>query len=285
VLIIKEALRWSKGQLEKAGIEQSERESLMLLSALLRSDRAYLMAHPEEAISDEVFRRFQRWVRRRSKREPLAYITRSRWFYGMEFHIMKGVLIPRPETETLVEVFLRWQQAQQWDEMPVLADVGTGSGCIVITCLQNAPDWHGIGIDSSSGALQVARMNRKRHHLSHRLQLIQAEWLDELPDASVHAVLSNPPYVRRDEWQQLLPEIRDWEPESALIADAGDGLSVYRVLALQSKRVLKPGGLLALEIGGTQAEAVSRILHHAGWQDLCVEVDLQQWPRVVWSQR
>lgn len=280
---VKEALQWSTEQLGETGVEEPDRESLILLAARLQVNRDYLMAYPEEKIPDEAFRRFQRWVRRRQKREPLAYITHSRWFYGLKFYVAKGVLIPRPETETLVAVFLKWQQAQSWRETPVLADVGTGSGCIAIACLQNAPCWHGAGLDSSLRALQIARINRRRHHLTRRLQLIQAEWLEGVPGRSVHAVLSNPPYVKREEWRQLSPEIRDWEPENALVADEGDGLSAYRQLAVQAKRVLKPGGLLALEIGDAQAETVSMILEAEGWQEIGIEPDLQKLPRVITS--
>lgn len=276
-----EVLQWSRRELGRSGIEEPEREGLLLLSAQLRVDRAYLMAHPEAAIPDEVFRRFRRWVRRRTRGEPLAYITHSRWFYGLEFYVAKGVLVPRPETETLVEVFLKWQLAQVWQEVPVLVDVGTGSGCIAIACLRHAPHWHGVGIDSSLGALRIARINRKRYSLTRHLQLIQTEWMQEVPDRSVNAVLSNPPYVTREEWKRLPPEIRDWEPENALVADEGDGLSAYRVLAVQARRVLKPGGLLVLEIGATQAEAVSIILKAEGWQEMEIVPDLQGRPRVI----
>jgi len=281
VWTVKEALQWSTGQLGKTGTEEPDRESLILLAAQLQVSRAYLMAHPEEKVPDELFRRFQGWVRRRLRQEPLAYILRSRWFYGLEFYVAKGVLIPRPETETLVEIFLRWQQAQSWRETPVLADVGTGSGCVAIACLINAPGWHGVGLDSSLRALNIARINRRRHHLTRRLRFMQSDWLHGLPDRSVDAVLSNPPYVKREEWEQLPPEIRDWEPENALVADEGDGLSAYRQLAVQAKRVLRPGGLLALEMGAAHAEMVSMILGAEGWQEIRTELDLQKLPRVI----
>lgn len=281
VLTTDEALLWSRGELERSGVEEPEREGLLLLAAQLRVDRAYLMTHPDTAIPNEAFQCFRRWVRRRAKREPLAYITHNRWFYGLKFYVGKGVLIPRPETETLVELFLVWQQTQQWQERPVLVDVGTGSGCIAIACLTHAPHWQGIGLDASPRALRIARINRKRHSLTSRLQLSQSEWLQEVPDRSVHAVLSNPPYVTREEWKQLPPEIRDWEPENALVADEEDGLSAYRALAVQAKRVLKPGGLLALEIGAAQAEAVAMILKDAGWKGIEIVPDLQGLPRVI----
>lgn len=281
MLTTDEALLWSRGELERSGVEEPEREGWLLLAALLQVDRAYLMAHPDTAIPNEALRRLRRWVRRRAKREPLAYITHSRWFYGLKFYVGKGVLIPRPETETLVEAFLNRQQTQQWQEPPVLVDVGTGSGCIAIACLNNAPHWHGIGLDVSARALRIARINRKRHSLTSRLRLSQSEWLQEVPDRSVNAVLSNPPYVTREEWKQLPPEIRDWEPENALVADEGDGLSAYRVLAVQAKRVLKPGGLFALEIGAAQSEAVAMILKDEGWKEIEIVPDLQGLPRVI----
>lgn len=287
---IGDCIQWAAQQLAEAGLENAFREALLLMAEASGLPRTLLIAHPELPLERHLWARLRRWVERRVAGEPFAYIIGSRWFYGLEFLVTSDVLIPRPETETLVDLFLEWQWDRHWDERPILVDVGTGSGCIAIACLVHAPHWLGIGIDRSFKAFRVARQNRQRHGLKKgwqaredRLFLLCGDWLTCLADRSVHAVLSNPPYVAKAELEQLPPEIRDWEPLHALVDSDGDGLGAYRRLLPQARRVLQPGGLIAVEIGMGQSEAVVELFHQAGWHETYLRKDLHGIPRVVWS--
>lgn len=295
VKTIADAQIWATQLLTKAGVERAARESEILLADCMRADRIYLMARPERVMDRESWEQFQGWVERRAQREPLAYITGKRWFYGLELTVAPGALIPRPETELLVECFLNWQSTKPFplvhngnltegvhQETPCLLDAGTGSGCIAIACLLNAPRWQGIGIDSSSDALEIARLNRERYGLSKRLELQCASWLETIEPHSIDALLSNPPYVRYEEWETLEPEVRDWEPLDALVADRQDPLRAYRELIEGAKHALKPEGLIAFEVGVSTAQEVAQIMAARGFT-LQVEHDLQGLPRVIWS--
>ncbi|MCS7301567.1 MAG: methyltransferase, partial [Fimbriimonadales bacterium] len=156
-MTVQEAWAWAQGELERAGLPEAWREAAVLLSACMGWERARLMAHPGAALTAAQQRRYACWVRRRTRREPLAYITRRVWFYGLELTVGRGALIPRPETELLVEVFLEWAQARAG----VLVDAGTGSGAIAIACLTHAPHWRALGIDRSRRALHLAVLNRR----------------------------------------------------------------------------------------------------------------------------
>lgn len=274
-----DALHRATERLQSAGIPDAQREAELLLAACLRRERAWMLAHSEKPLQAREQRRLMRWLARRARREPLAYITHRRWFYGIEFYIARGVLIPRPETELLVEVFLSWTRS--WGQGGVLIDAGTGSGCIAAACLLNAPSWRAIGIDRSRRALRIAARNRARLRLSNRWLLVQADWLNALRPASVDAVLSNPPYVLPSEWVRLEPEITRYEPRRALRVPRADPLRPYRRLAWQAFEVLKPGGLLAFETSPTLAEGVQALLTRHGYQQIHVHSDLADQPRVV----
>ncbi len=276
---IGEALHFATQHLSSAGIPDARREAELLLADCLRKERAWVIAHPERPLTARERRRLTRWLARRAKCEPLAYITHRAWFYGVEFYVARGVLIPRPETELLVEVFLRWATAH--GGAGVVVDAGTGSGCIVAVCLRNAPNWRGIGIDCSRRALCVAARNRARLGLGDRWLLVQADWLRGLRPMSVDAVLANPPYVLPEEWVHLQPEITHYEPRRALLVPRSDPLRPYRTLAQQAQTVLKHGGLLALETGPALVQAVCALLAQGGYSAIQVHHDLAGCPRVV----
>lgn len=276
---ISDALHQAAQRLQEAGVPDSQREAELLLAACLHRERAWVLAHPEKPLQGHEQRRLVRWLARRMKREPLAYIAHRRWFYGIEFYIARGVLIPRPETELLVEVFLRW--AALCRRGGILVDAGTGSGCIVAACLLNAPGWLGVGIDCSRRALRVAARNRARLGLGDRWLLLQANWLTALRPLSADAVLANPPYVLPQEWAHLEPEITRYEPRRALLVPRTDPLRPYRQLIQQASSVLKPGGLLALETSPVLAEAVRTLLAQQGYLQIQVHPDLAGNPRVL----
>jgi release factor glutamine methyltransferase len=247
-MTVREALEWARAQLQAAGLPEPLREAQALVAACLGWERAQLIAHPDALLSARHARRLHSWVRRRAAREPLAYITRRVWFYGLELMVGRGALIPRPETELLVEVFLGWaanlppslrfpplREGNQPDSVPpasrgnlkegvacspILVDAGAGTGTIALACLMHAPHWLGIGVERSRRALRWAQANRRRLGLESRLLLIQGDWLHGLRAGSVDAVLSNPPYVLPDEWDALQPEITRYEPKGALLTPA-----------------------------------------------------------------
>lgn len=280
---VAEVLEKAHRALAEAGIADARREAMMLVSACLRVDRAYLMAHPEAAITRTQQRRLDCWLRRRAAREPLPYITRRVWFYGQELAVGRGALIPRPETELLVELFLEWASAQSHPHTPRLVDAGTGSGAIALACLSRAPQWMGVGIDRSRRALHWAQLNQRKLGLDTRLLLIQADWLNTLRPRSVDAVLSNPPYVLPDEWDALQPEITRYEPRPALLVPANDPLSPYRQIAQGARLALRSPGLLALETSPRLAAAVAEVLRECGFSSPRVRRDYGGAERIVWA--
>jgi len=262
---IHDALQQATQQLQVAGIPEPRREAELLLAACLKRERAWLLAHPEWQLNEREARQFERWLARRARREPLAYITHQRWFYGIQLYVARGALIPRPETEQLVELFL---QRTRTTPQGVLVDAGTGSGCIALACLLNAPGWRAVGIDRSRRALRIAARNRDRYALHHRWLLLQAHWLTPLRPASVDVILANPPYVMPHEWDTLQPEISRYEPKRALRAPRADPLRPCRQLMQQAAVALKPGGWLAMETSRTLAERVRDLLVQHGYQPL-----------------
>jgi release factor glutamine methyltransferase len=312
-MTVREALEWARAQLQAAGLPEPLREAQALVAACLGWERAQLIAHPDAPLSARHAQRLHCWVRRRVAREPLAYITRRVWFYGLELTVGRGALIPRPETELLVEVFLGWaanlppslrfpplREGNQPDSVPpasrgnlkegvacspILADAGAGTGAIALACLKHAPHWRGIGVERSRRALRWAQANRRRLGLESRLLLIQSDWLQGLRAGSVDAVLSNPPYVLPDEWDALQPEITRYEPKGALLTPADDPLRPYRRIARGARCALRAGGLLALETSPRLAPLLAEQLPAWGFPQPRVVCDYAGAMRVVWAIR
>lgn len=277
---LQEAQRW----LAESGVPEPQREAWILLSALLHQPRAWVMAHPDACLTPSQCRKLLGWLRRRAQREPLPYITHRRWFYGLELVIRRGVLIPRPETELLVERFLEWARSElalPQEATPILVDAGTGSGAIAVACLMNTPDWLGIGVDRSLRALRVAERNCRKFGLQSKLLLAQMDWLSAVRPESVHAVLSNPPYVLPDEWDRLQPEITRWEPKTALLAPQDNPLLPYQTLAQQAMHVLTRDGLLLVETSPRLADSVRDLLKDCGYRQVRIHTDLAGQPRAV----
>ena len=298
------AVVWLRAQLQAAGLSEPLREAQALVAACLGWDRARLLAHPDASLSARQARCLECWARRRAQREPLAYITRRTWFYGLELAVGRGALIPRPETELLVEVFLDWAKEKplppviprsraagagshggEGSNFSILADAGTGTGAIALACLTYAPQWLGIAIDCSRRALRWAQANRRRLGLETRLMLVRGDWLQGMRSAAVDAVLSNPPYVLPDEWDTLPPEITRYEPKGALLVPANDPLRPYRRLAHGARRALCPGGLLALETSPRLAPLIAEHLLGWGFSSPRIVRDYAGAMRVVWAVR
>ena len=255
----------------------------------LGCDRAYLFAHPERELSTPEQARYDEALAERERGVPAQYITGHQEFWGMDFIVTPAVLIPRPETEHLLETVLQLAGVGRAPSpaafrLPAsrLIDVGTGSGCIALALAKELPHAEIHATDISSAALEIARANAARHQLERRVQWHQTDLLQGFEPNSFDFVVSNPPYVGESEEDQVQLEVRKFEPRQAVFAGA-TGLEVIERLISQARSVLKPGGWLVMEISGTIAEGVSHLL--SGWSDVQITNDLQGIPRVAFARR
>lgn len=256
--------------LAASGTSQPRLTAELLLCHAVHCERTYLYAHPEQDLREVEWIHYGRWLHERMQGKPLQYITRTQEFFGRPFRVTPSVLIPRPETEILVETVLKRRP-----DARSIVDVGAGSGAIAIT-LALETEARVVATDISLPALQVATANAAS--LKGRVGFIAADLLSVIADSSVDVVVSNPPYVATGERETMQREVRDWEPHVALFA--GDtGLDIYRRLIPEAARVLRPGGLLAFEFGFDQADAVKNLA--AGWRAVELTPDLAGIPRVL----
>jgi release factor glutamine methyltransferase len=262
-MTLREVAAQVAARLAAAGIEEARSEAWLLLAAATGRERAALMAGGSDRLSDAQRARLDALVRRRSAREPVAYVLGEKEFWSLRFEVGPAVLIPRPETETVVEAVLA--QLPDRDRPLRLLDLGVGSGCLLLALLSELPRANGLGIDDSSAALAIARRNAERHGLGARASFRQGRWGEGVA-GPVDVIVSNPPYVAQREWDGLQPEIREFEPQAALVAGP-DGLAAYRAMAADCARLLAQGGLCALEVGSGQSDAVAALL---AAQDLTV---------------
>jgi len=241
-------------RLSMAGVDSPRLDARLLLAHAMKVRPDSLVGSvdvPQEALAD-----FEALVARRILREPLAYITGNKEFWSLDFDVGPGVLVPRPETETLIEAVLKYFPDKS-TALDIL-DLGTGTGCLPIGALSEYPNARAVAVDASVDALKWAARNVEKHALAERCRLEQGNW-EQVPPASADVILSNPPYIRSDDIPALAPEVRKFEPVSAL--DGGtDGLDAYRSLAPLIARLVKSGGLAFLEIGQGQGGDVSALL-------------------------
>jgi len=263
----------------------------LLLMFMLGCDRAYLFAHPERELNAEEQNRYQAALAERARGVPAQYITGHQEFWGMDLIVSPAVLIPRPETEHVIENVLdcvgraplRQAQGKLSPASPLrIADVGTGSGCIALALAKELPKAEIHGIDVSAAALEIARANAARHQLDSRIQFHHADLLADFKDNSFDFVVSNPPYVGESESDQVQLEVRKFEPRNAVFAGP-TGLEVIARLIPEALGVLKPGGWLVMEISGTIAGEVQTLLK--GWDEVSIRPDLQSIPRVAQARK
>jgi len=254
-------------------------DAAILLMHTLQISRATLIAHPERTLDREQQAAYQRLLERRLRFEPIQYILGETEFYGLTLRVTPAVLIPRPETELLVESVITRLEKQT---LLQIADIGTGSGAIAIALAHSLP-LYVTAIDLSLEALTIARENAQTHHLADRITFLESDLLSALqPETLFDAIVSNPPYVPQTDAPTLHPQVRDHEPVQALFAGP-DGLAIYQRLLPQALAHLKPNGLLALEIGHGQRDAIAALL--ADWHEVEFLPDLQQIPRVALARR
>lgn len=280
---IVEAIREASEILRQAGVSDARREAGSLLQHVLGRDRTFIVTHAEDLITPAEQESFRECVARRAEGEPLQYITGRQAFFGLDFEVTKEVLIPRPETELLVETALALVDE---GPAPSICDVGTGSGCIAVALLHENPRATAIGIDLSIEAIAVARRNAARHSVAGRISFLVADCLSALETGKpiFDLVVSNPPYVAASALNGLQREVRDHEPRLALTPGV-DGLTIIRRLLLDSGAFVKAGGHLLMEIGFDQGEAVGRLIGRTSWKLLDIHQDLQGIPRIVALQK
>lgn len=278
-----------RSAIAEASTQVSRRDAETLLGHVLGRERAWLIAHMEDELALEQRAALEGLAARRASGEPLQHLTGTQEFFGLSFKVTRDVLIPRPETEHLVEAVLDWAHRES-DVRPEsgshlqIADVGTGSGAISVALASVLEGASITAIDISPAALAVARFNAEQHGVDSRIRFVQGDLLGLFASApaSLDVVASNPPYVALADRDTLAPEVRDYEPELALYAGA-NGLGIYTRLIPQAHAALRPGGLLALEIGYGQREALAGML--AGWPQVEFIDDYAGIPRVVLALR
>lgn len=263
-------IRWSAGYLEEKGVERGRLDAEHLLADALGTERLQLYLQYDRPLTPEELATFKERLLRRADREPLQYIVGRTAFRELDLRTDPRVLIPRPETEVLVEEVLAWAReacgdASDPNPCPLDAlDVGTGSGCIALSLLVEGPFGRVVATDPSPGALDVARANAADAEMAERVDLRAGSLYDPLSeDESFDVVVSNPPYVATGDRNGLAPEIREWEPEAALFGGA-DGTEVLGPLVAGAPAHLRPGGLLALEVGLGQASGVADLIRETG---------------------
>lgn len=267
-LALFEAVQLLKG----AGVPDPATDARILLAHALKTDRSRLTLVIQEPMSDEAQTEFARLVAARMARQPVSQIIGTRAFYGHLFRVTADVLDPRPDTELLIELAL---------ERPFerVLDLGTGSGCILLTLLAETSAT-GLATDVSTAALNVARENAASLDLTDRVAFLVSDWFTDIPPQTFDLVVSNPPYISAQAMQTLAPEVRDWEPHGAL-TPGGDGLGPYQILTQTAPRFLVPNGRLLVEIGFDQGPPVAEMFETAGFTQVTVSKDLSENPRVV----
>ena len=306
---MKELYLKGRDLLKKSGLENPELEAALLLSKVLRINTTYIYAHPKNWVQSDKINEFELLLERRIKREPIAYILGEKEFYSRSFIVTPDVLIPRPETEILVEEALKIINNIPY---PTVLDVGTGSGCIAVTIACEAGNAQNFATDISFEALMVARANSERHKVSKRISYVCADFLSCFNENSFDIILSNPPYIPEGEFYSLESNVRDFEPKISLIGGGSilrqgsgqalrlhpstvrselvedsrptsgeEGLNCIRKIVHEAGKVLKNGGWCIIEVGANQSEKVSEIFKGVGFKEVSAVKDLAGIERVV----
>ncbi len=267
-----EAMVAATARLRAAGVPDPARDARLLLAHAARVDAARVTLIAPDDISPEIAERYDQLVALRAVRVPVSQLIGERAFYGRNFKITREVLDPRPETETLIEAALA-------EPFSRVLDLGAGSGAILVTLLAERTSASGVGVDLSEAACLQSAANAAMHEVAGRTDIKQSDWFDAV-EGRFDLIVSNPPYLTADEFEQAAPELKEHEPRKALTDDA-DGLSAYRIIAAEAAGYLYEGGRVLVEIGWQQGAAVQKIFEGAAWGQVQVLPDLDGRPRVV----
>ena len=272
-----QAWKSARDRLTAAGIEGPVIDARLFVEAAADANRSDIITDPHRVLTEQQANLLETYLNRRERREPVSQILGRKGFWNVVLNVNRDVLTPRPETEVIIDVCLKAFSEGQAFRM---LDLGVGSGAILLALLAERPAGRGLGIDNSDEAIAVSRDNAALLGLDNRATFLRGDWTALIGDAGFDLVVSNPPYIPSADIASLDPEVRDHEPHQAL--DGGpDGLAAYRTLAPEILRVLKPGGLFALEVGAGQAVTVQAMMHDAGAVDQFIRVDYGGHERVV----
>lgn len=272
-----DALHNATRRFVEVGIETAVLDAQVLLSYVTNRPKIELIIHNTDELTADEKAAYEKLVARREQHEPVAHITGTKEFWGLTFEVTPHTLIPRPDSETLVAAMV--SLIKDKNAQFTFADMGTGSGCLLLSVLSEFQNAHGVGIDISSKALQVAKRNAESMGLMERCEFAEGEWADPLA-TPVDVIITNPPYVKSTDIATLAPDVKDFEPWGALDGGA-DGLDCYRALIPQAATRLNAGGLLMMEIGAEQAADVTALLEKNTWQEHTTFKDLSGHTRVV----
>lgn len=276
---VQRILQWTTNYLRQQNVESPRLEAELLLAHAKNCQRILLYTEFETPLTNDERSRMRDYVKRRAAREPLAYITGHKEFYGREFSVGRGVLVPRPETETLIDVGLELLPAGM---AATVGEVGFGSGCIAVTLAKQRPKLQILASDTSESALEFATANVARHGVADRVELINGSGFEPFRERELRfdGIVSNPPYVRDDELSGLQAEVRDHEPVQALTSGA-DGLELTRQLISEAPELLKPHGWMVVELDPAQCETAAALFRAAGFESTVIHKDLNGDPRIV----
>ena len=259
----------------------SRRDAALLLSFVLGRDKTFLLAHDDYLLTEDEQKQFDAAILRRADGAPVQHITGRQEFYGLEFEVNENVLIPRPETEILVETAVEILRGR---EKQIFCDVGIGSGCITVSILHTLKNARAVALDISTAALTVAKRNAAKHLVNDRIEFYESDVFDALSGRQFDLIVSNPPYIPQEDSAGLPAEVRDFEPHAALFGGA-DGTEIIRRLLADAPQFLNENGFLLFEFGFGQSEIVREMIDERVWKFCEILADLAAIPRVVVLQR
>jgi release factor glutamine methyltransferase len=274
---IAQAILQTAAKLADADVPDARRDAELLVSFVTGRDKTSIIAHPEYELSSDSGKLLDELTDRRLTREPLQYILGHQEFYGLEFAVTPDVLIPRPETEILVERAIEFLKSRS---QPTFCEIGVGSGCISVSVLHNIRTAKATAADISTKAINIARANAVKHAVDDRIEFVESDVYSNIPATLFDAILSNPPYVPEIDLESLQPEVRDYEPHLALTSREL-GLDVITRLVNGATHHLKPGGVLIFEMGFNQSPTVSQMFDLAVWESFGILPDSQGIPRIA----
>ncbi|MEQ1764352.1 MAG: peptide chain release factor N(5)-glutamine methyltransferase [Pyrinomonadaceae bacterium] len=274
---LSEAISRGDEELVAAGIPEPAREAISLLQFVIARDRAFIIAHPEYELTDREAELFQNSIVRRAAREPYQHIVGRQEFYGLDFLVTHDVLIPRPETELIVE---RAIELLSNLPSPRFLEIGIGSGCISVAILKHCPKATALAVDISEPAIEIAGRNAAMHGVSDRLEILPSNVFENVPEEKFDLIVSNPPYVPLAEYNELQPEVREHDPKIA-VTDGSTGLTIIERIVAQAPMFLTSRGHLLMEIGHGQNEHVKALFDSNRWRSVGIILDLQGIPRTV----
>ncbi len=285
----RELLDWLTNAFRKEELDSPRLFAELLVAHVLGCERLRLYMDVDRPASPLERQTLRDLTARALAHEPVQYLVGEAWFFSLPFHVDQRVLIPRPSTETLVELVLQHARSEPGFDRATIADIGAGSGAIVIALLRNLPQARALAVDLSEDALEVARLNAERHHTLDRLELVAGDLLEPLRahplGRDLHYLVANPPYIPDDEWEAVPRNVKDYEPERALRAGP-DGLRFVRPLIEQGPERLRTGGLLLVEIAASTADAARAIARENPLlENVRIERDLEGHPRVLVARR